>query len=83
MRAFQSNAFQNNAFQVVDNYAVMSLTLDDIVFVANGAVASNTLAVTLDDITFKTAVWFTDYLPASTWTDQTNPSATWTEQPNL
>lgn len=83
MRAFQSNAFQNNAFQVVDNYAVMSLTLDGITFLANGAVASNTLAVTLDDITFKTAVWFTDYLSASTWTDQTNPSATWTEQPNL
>ena len=83
MRAFQSNAFQNDAFQVIDNYAVMSLTLDGITFLANGAVVSNTLAVTLDDITFKTAVWFTDYLAASTWTDQTNPSATWTEQPNL
>lgn len=83
MRAFQSNAFQNDAFQVIDNYAVMSLTLDGIAFLANGTVVSNTLAVTLDDITFKTAVWFTDHLAASTWTDQTNPSATWTEQPNL
>lgn len=83
MRAFQNNAFQNSAFQVVDNYAVMSLTLDGITFLANGVVASNTLAVTLDDITFKTAVWFTDSLAASAWTDQTNPSATWTEQPNL
>jgi hypothetical protein len=83
MRAFQSGAFQLNAFQIVEIYAVISFTLDDVVFVANGSVASNTLAVALDDITFKTATWLTDYLAASTWTDQANPSATWTDQPNL
>lgn len=83
MTAFQYGAFQIDGFQIVSSYAVIAFTLDDVVFVANGAVVSNTLAVALDDITFKTATWFTDYLAASTWTDQTNPSATWTEQPNL
>lgn len=72
MKAFQSNAFQNSAFQAIDNYAVVAFTLDGVAFVAGGAVVSNTLAVTLDDITFKTATWFTDYLIASTWTEQPN-----------
>lgn len=71
MIAFQENAFQNVGFQI-RNLAIMSITLDDVIFDATSQVYKNTIAITLDGISFRTTTWYTPAQSVDSWTVQPN-----------